>query len=189
MSNRDNDSLFFYKSSARKSLHFFPDILSWGILPLPNYYILWMITTYPYQSRSVLKITTCRKTGNMIGNNPSTNGEEIPLNSSKATWKDIVVTGTKVKVNNKEKSWIPVTKTKTTTGVENNKEITIINFKNPFWLSEKLISPNWHACTYLLLDMTGSGDCIVFMTSSGRNICPEVVIYNSKVWSFHAFFC
>ena len=38
----------------------------------------------------------------MIGNNLSTNGEEIPLNVSKATWKEVLVTGTKVQVNNKE---------------------------------------------------------------------------------------
>ena len=68
----------------------------------------------------------------MIGNNPSTNGEEIPINISKATWKDVVVTGAKVRVNNKETSCIPVTKTKTTTGVENNEEITFINFKIQF---------------------------------------------------------
>ena len=37
----------------------------------------------------------------MIGNNPSTNREEIPLNSSKVMWKDVVVIGTKVRVNNK----------------------------------------------------------------------------------------
>ena len=53
----------------------------------------------------------------MIGNNPSTNVEEIPLNSSKVTWSYVFVTGTKVQVNNKEMSVIKVTKTKATTGV------------------------------------------------------------------------
>ena len=56
----------------------------------------------------------------MIGNNLSTNGEQIPLNISKMTWKGVVVTGTKVQVNNKETSGIPVTKAKTSTGAENN---------------------------------------------------------------------
>ena len=34
-----------------------------------------------YSGEIVLKIVTCRKMGEMIGKNPSTNGEEIPLNS------------------------------------------------------------------------------------------------------------
>ena len=55
--------------------------------------------------------------GEMIGNNPSTNGEEIPLNSSKVMRKDVVVIDTKVRGNNKETSGIPVPKPKTTTGV------------------------------------------------------------------------
>ena len=67
----------------------------------------------------------------MIGNNQSTNREEIPLNSSKVTCKEVVVTGTKARVNNKETSVIPVNKTKATTGTENNEEITFIKFKNP----------------------------------------------------------
>ena len=67
----------------------------------------------------------------MIGNNPSTNRESIPPNSSKVMWKEVVVAGTKVQVNNKETSRITVTKTKTTTGVENNEERTFIKFKNP----------------------------------------------------------
>ena len=114
----------------------------------------------------------------MIGNNQSTNREEIPLNSSKVTCKEVVVTGTKARVNNKETSWITVNKTKATTGTENNEEITFIKFKNPFWLSKELTSPNWHPWTYLLLDMTRSEDHIIFLISVGRNICPEVVIYN-----------
>ena len=62
----------------------------------------------------------------MIGNNPLTNGEEIPLNISKVTWKDVFVTGTKVQFNNKETSEIPVTRNKTTTGAKNNEEIKFI---------------------------------------------------------------
>ena len=62
-----------------------------------------------------------------------TNGEEIPLNISKVTWKDVVVTSTKVQVNNKETSGIPVTKTKTTTGTKNNEEITFVNLKIQFY--------------------------------------------------------
>ena len=78
----------------------------------------------------------------MIGNNPSINREEIQLNISKATWKDVVVTGTKVQVNNNKTSEIPVNKTKATTGFENNEELTFISLKNTVGLSEKLTSPN-----------------------------------------------
>ena len=66
-----------------------------------------------------------------IGNNMLTNGEEIPLNISKVTWKDIVVNGTKVKATNRETYGIPVTETKTTTGAKNNEEITFTNLKSP----------------------------------------------------------
>ena len=69
----------------------------------------------------------------MIGNNPSTNRELIPPNSSKVMWKEVVVAGTKVQVNNKETSGIPVTKTKTTTGTKNNEEITFVNLKIRFY--------------------------------------------------------
>ena len=68
----------------------------------------------------------------MIGNNPSTNGEEIPLNSSKVTLNDVLINGTKVRVTNKETSLMPFTETKTTTGAENNEEITFINLKIQF---------------------------------------------------------
>ena len=68
----------------------------------------------------------------MIGKNLLTNREEIPLNSPKVTWKDIVVNGTKVQVTNKETYGIPFTETKTTTGAKNNEEITFINLKIQF---------------------------------------------------------
>ena len=54
----------------------------------------------------------------MIGINLTTNREDIPLNSSKVTWKAVVINGTKILVSNKETSGIPFTKVKTTMGAE-----------------------------------------------------------------------
>ena len=71
-----------------------------------------------------------KKGKTIIGNNKLTNREEIPLNSSKVTWKDVFVNGTKVQATNKETYGIPVIETKTTAGAKNNEDITFIKFKN-----------------------------------------------------------
>ena len=68
-----------------------------------------MITTYPSHSRSLMKSTTCQKTGENDCKESVNKQGKIPLNSSKVTRENIVENGTKVPVTNKKTSGITVT--------------------------------------------------------------------------------